>query len=222
MRELILPLVVIGLVATAVIARRVLRPPLSGLITTAAALIVPWVRGANFFMPIRVQIEPATSFGALPDGQPIEIAVQVYRGDRLLEERRIPGLGQAVQPPKREPLRLVPLESSGGYRVMAGSVSLGELSSDALADAGVGSDGVVAAELLPDVSGPPPEATPELDPTLDPAVARADVAAKGDPIPAARPPASPHTQTARKTSTRPPPSEPDRELESRCRWRGGH
>ena len=216
MREVILPLVVVALVAMAVIARRVLRPPLSSFIALCAGVSVvayaslevfPWVRSASFFQPIRVQIEPQTSFGTRADGQPTEIAVQIFRGTQLLDERRIPGLGKAVAPPPREPLRLEPLES-GGFRVMAGATSLGELSGEALAEAtGVG------MELLPDVDGSSPDANPEVDlaegpppakPEIDPA---ADVAAA---------PTRPRVANVRRAPKR-PASDADRELELRAR-----
>jgi hypothetical protein len=225
MRDVILPFVVIGLVATAVVARRVLRPALSTFIALWAGVSVlayaslelyPWVRTVSFFQPIRVQVEPQAAFGARADGQPSEIAVQVFRGTQLLEEKRIPGLGKPAAPPAGEALRLEPLESGNGFRVMAGSTFLGELNGEALAEAGMGMD------LLP--LGEPPEAKPEID-----------VAASGAPeaappsegtAPAAESPASAEVAAAappRVAKARRPPakraaqSEADREVELRAR-----
>jgi hypothetical protein len=224
MREFILPLVVVALVSAALLARRTLHPPLSGFAAFCAAVsliayagleVFPWVRGLSFFQPIRVQIEPQTSFGAQADGQPTEIAVQVFRGSQLLDEKRIPGLGKAATLPAREPLRLVPLDSGSGYRVMAGKTSLGELSGEALAEAGV------EVEMVPDVGGPPPEAKPEID------IAANDAIPPGDRTPAAELPSTPDVASAPTAPTaskakirlkkRPAASGEDREVELRAR-----
>jgi hypothetical protein len=175
MREVILPLAVIALVLTAIVARRVLRPFLSNSIALGAALsvvayaaleIAPRVRQLSFFQPLRVQLEPPATFGALSDGRPSEIAVQVYRGDRLLEERRIPALGEPVEAPPGQPLRLERLASGTGYRVLAGTTPLGELSSEAVAKAGLGTQ-PDPDEPLPQVAeGPAPDPVPEIDPAL--------------------------------------------------------
>lgn len=236
MRDLILPLVVAALIGAALASRRTLRPPLSTFINLCAGVglvayvtldVVPWIRSSTFFQPIRVQVEPAASFGAAADGQPTEIAVQVFRGSQLLGEKRIPGLGKAAPPPAREPLRLEPLES-GGFRVMSGKTSLGELSGDALAEAGVGGD------VLPDVGEPSPDARPEVDlagselvladeppraaelsaETAETAVAQAQPPAARP----AEPPARARVAKARRPARRAAPqSEADRELELRAR-----
>jgi hypothetical protein len=225
MRDVILPFVVVGLIAAAVVARRVLRPALSTFIALCAVVSVvayaslevfPWVRSASFFQPVRVQIQPPTSFGATSDGQPAEISVQVFRGSQLLKEERIPGLGKAVAAPTREPLRLEPLKSGNGFRVMAGKTALGELSGEALAEAGVGGD------LLPDVGEPSPEPVPEVD------IAASDVppdpsatpgtAGSGPPVASGEvAPAGPRVAKVRRPARRTPPSEADRELELRAR-----
>jgi hypothetical protein len=244
MREVILPLVVIALIVTAMVARRVLRPFLSNSIALGAALsviaygaleVAPRVRELSFFQPLRVQLEPQASFGALSDGRPSEIAVQVYRGDRLIEERRIPALGQATTVPEGAKLRLEPLAAGKGYRVMAGASALGELSAEAVAKAGLGSAPAAEEETLPQVAEGPPPAIPEIDPALAPN----DELPPGDlPVSAEIPsepieptpekPASEKTTTAkssppksranvRKVPARTQPSGADREVQLRAR-----
>jgi hypothetical protein len=196
----------------------VLRPPLSTFLALCAAVsliayasleVLPWVRSASYFQPIRVQIEPQGAFGASADGQPTEIAIQIFRGSQLLDEKRIPRLGKAASLPPREPLRLVPLES-GGFRVMAGKTSLGELSGDALAAAGV------STEELPSELGPPPDAKPEVD--IAETAAPAPVGAAPAERKAAPKPIPPRMAKVRRTAVkRPAQSEADREVELRAR-----
>jgi hypothetical protein len=218
MRDVILPLVVVLLIAVALFARRVLRPPLSTFLALCAAVsliayasleVFPWVRTLSYFQPIRVQVEPQASFGASADGQPAEIAIQVFRGAQLLDEKRIPGLGKAASLPPREPLRLEPLES-GGFRVMAGKTSLGELSGEALAAAGVN------AETFPPELGAPPDVNPEIDIAENDAPASVGAApAEPRAAPRATPP---RVANARRSATpKRAATKEDREVELRAR-----
>ncbi len=218
MRDVILPLVVVALIAAALFARRMLRPPLSTFLALCAAVsltayagleVFPWLQTMSYFQPIRVQVEPQGSFGASADGQPIEIAIQVFRGTQLLDEKRIPRLGKAAALPPREPLRLEPLES-GGFRVMAGKTSLGELSGEAIAAAGVNT------ETFPSDLGQPPDVKPEIDIAENDAPAPVDAAPAESRAAAASPRRVAKARRAAPVK-RPVPSEADREVALRAR-----
>ena len=142
-----MPALIFALLVVSLISRQIFHKPVAHIPAVITVLVAAGYVGFDlvprFVSPllegVRVESVPATFYAVDEDGRETEVRVRLYRGDRLIDERRIaepakPGTRTAAR--AAGPVALRPTDG-GGFVVVSDDKAVGTLSRDALEEVGL-------------------------------------------------------------------------------------